>query len=176
MRIGWTIPCKYLEVHDGLGTLVGAGANHYAVAEFPTTLSVWIAVQIYGHRSEVESRAHAWPSSRSVPTWQPCAPPLDMRFGFPPERAPTEPAGWEVGALIPTLSSSPPRRRARTRCRSEVDDKTDDGSAVRPGRHARGLSTGAPRPSPPARPSRQSPPGRTAVRNPPPTSSSAGRP
>lgn len=123
MRIGWTIPCKYLEVHDGLGTLVGAGANHYTVAEFPTTLSVWIAVQIYGHQSEIESQ-HSLAIQPLGPDMQPCAPPLDMGFGFPPDRAPNEPAGWEVGALIPTLIQFAAEEEGTYTMQVSVDDKT----------------------------------------------------
>jgi Family of unknown function (DUF6941) len=122
MRIAWAIPCKFLEVHDGLGTMVGAGANHYAVAEFPTTLSVWVAVQVQGHRSEV-GVDHSLVLQPLGPDMEPCAPPLDMRFRFPEERNPNEPAGWEVGALIPTLIQFVAEEEGTYAMQLSVDDK-----------------------------------------------------
>lgn len=123
MRITWAIPCKYLEVHEGLGTMIGAGANHYAVAEFPTTLSVWVAVQVHGHRSEVDAE-HSLVLQPLGPDMEPCAPPLDMRFRFPEERAPTEPAGWEVGALIPTIIQFVAEEEGTYTMQLSVDDKS----------------------------------------------------
>lgn len=123
MRIGWAIPCKYLEVHDGLGTLIGAGANHYAVAEFPTTLSVWVAVQVHGHRSEVEAD-HGLAIQPLGPDMEPCGAPLDMGFRFPAQRAPNEPEGWEVGALIPTLITFVAEDRGTYTLQLNIDDKT----------------------------------------------------
>jgi hypothetical protein len=123
MRIGWAIPCKYLEVHDGLGTLIGAGANHYAVAEFPTTLSVWIAVQVHGHRSEVDAD-HSLVIQPLGPDMESCAPGLELGFRFPAERAPNEPDGWEVGALIPTLITFEAEDPGTYTLQLNLDDKT----------------------------------------------------
>jgi hypothetical protein len=123
MRIGWAIPCKYLEVHEGLGTLIGAGANHYGVDAFPATLSVWIAVQVHGHRSEVESE-HSLVIQPLGPDMQECAPPLDMTFRFPEERGIHEPDGWEVGALIPTIIHFDAEEEGTFTMQLIVDDKT----------------------------------------------------
>ena len=122
MRLGWAIPCKYLEVHDGLGTLVGAGANHYAVAEMPSALSVWIAVQVYGHRSEVDAD-HSLVIQPLGPDMEACAP-LDMGFRFPAERASNEPEGWEVGALIPTLINFEASEQGTYTLALTLDEKT----------------------------------------------------
>jgi len=122
MRIAWAIPCKYLEVHDGVGTLVGAGANHYVVNEFPASLNVWVALQVYGHRSEVEND-HGLVIQPLGPDMEPCAPPLDMMFGFPAERKPNEPDGWEVGALIPSLIQFVAEEEGTYTLALNVDDK-----------------------------------------------------
>ena len=33
MNVDWVIPCRYVEVHDNLGTLVGAGIDTFWVPE-----------------------------------------------------------------------------------------------------------------------------------------------
>jgi len=123
MRIGWAIPCKFLEVHDGLGTLIGAGANHYGLSEFPTTLNVWIAIQVHGHRTEVDAD-HSLVIQPLGPDMEPCAQALDLGFRFPVERAPNEPDGWEVGALIPTLISFEAENQGTYTLQLTLDDKT----------------------------------------------------
>ena len=46
MNIDWIIPCRFVEVHDNLGTIVGAGIDTLFVPEFPAPVQVAIAIRI----------------------------------------------------------------------------------------------------------------------------------
>lgn len=46
MNVDWVIPCRYIEVHDNLGTIVGAGIDTYWVPTLPTTIQVVLAVRL----------------------------------------------------------------------------------------------------------------------------------
>jgi hypothetical protein len=46
MRVDWAIPCKYAEVNGTLATIVGAQVDSVRVAEFPVTLSTWVALRL----------------------------------------------------------------------------------------------------------------------------------
>ena len=48
MNVDWVIPCRYVEVHDNLGTIVGAGIDTYWIPELPTTMQVVLAIQAPG--------------------------------------------------------------------------------------------------------------------------------
>ena len=53
MNIDWVIPCRYIEVHDNLGTLVGAGIDTLWVAGFPSLVSVTMAVRLLATSDEL---------------------------------------------------------------------------------------------------------------------------
>lgn len=46
MNIDWVIPCRYAEVHDNLGTIVGAGIDTWWIPEFPAPIQVAVAVRL----------------------------------------------------------------------------------------------------------------------------------
>ncbi|MEK6251251.1 MAG: hypothetical protein AABM43_04780 [Actinomycetota bacterium] len=53
MRIDWIIPCRFVEIHDNLGTLVGAGSDTYWVAEFPAPVQVFLAMRFSAMQDEL---------------------------------------------------------------------------------------------------------------------------
>ena len=53
MNLDWVIPCRYVEVHDNLGTIVGAGIDTYWVPELPTTINVVLAVRLLAMADEL---------------------------------------------------------------------------------------------------------------------------
>jgi hypothetical protein len=55
VNIDWVIPCRYVEVHDGLGTLVGAGIDTYWLPELPAPIQVFLAVRLLATAEELES-------------------------------------------------------------------------------------------------------------------------
>ena len=52
MHIDWVIPCRYVEVHDNLGTIVGAGIDTFWVPELPAPIQVLLAVRLLGELDE----------------------------------------------------------------------------------------------------------------------------
>ena len=54
MNIDWVIPCRYIEVHDNLGTIIGAGIDTYWVPQLPAPLQVVIAVRLLATADELE--------------------------------------------------------------------------------------------------------------------------
>ena len=48
MNIDWAIPCRYVEVHDNLGTIIGAGIDTFWFADLPAQLQVALAVRLVG--------------------------------------------------------------------------------------------------------------------------------
>src|ERR1700750_2685520 len=46
MNVDWVIPCRYVEVHDNLGTIVGAGIDTFWVPELPAPIQVMLAVRL----------------------------------------------------------------------------------------------------------------------------------
>jgi hypothetical protein len=53
VNLDWVIPCRYVEVHDNLGTIVGAGIDTYWVRELPTTIQVVLAIRLLAMADEL---------------------------------------------------------------------------------------------------------------------------
>lgn len=53
MNIDWVIPCRYAEVHDNLGTIVGAGIDVFLVPELPSVVQVNLAIRITATAEEL---------------------------------------------------------------------------------------------------------------------------
>ena len=53
MNIDWVIPCRYAEVHDNLGTIVGAGSDTWWVPEFPAGIEVALAIRLLALADEM---------------------------------------------------------------------------------------------------------------------------
>lgn len=46
MNVDWVIPCRYIEVHDNLGTLIGAGIDTFWVPQIPPPMPLQISMAI----------------------------------------------------------------------------------------------------------------------------------
>ncbi len=55
MNLDWVIPCRYVEVHDNLGTIVGAGIDTYWLVELPQTINVVLAVRLLAMADELST-------------------------------------------------------------------------------------------------------------------------
>jgi hypothetical protein len=53
VNIDWVIPCRYVEVHDNLGTIVGAGIDTYWIAELPMPVQVLLAMRLLAEADEL---------------------------------------------------------------------------------------------------------------------------
>jgi len=54
VNLDWVIPCRYLEVHENLGTIIGAGIDTYWLAELPQTIAVVLAIRLLATAEELE--------------------------------------------------------------------------------------------------------------------------
>jgi len=48
LNIAWLIPCRYVEVHDNLGTIVGAGVDTFWLEQLPSAIQVMLAIRLVG--------------------------------------------------------------------------------------------------------------------------------
>jgi hypothetical protein len=46
MNVDWVIPCRYVEVHDNLGSIIGAGIDTFWLPELPSPLQLMLAVRL----------------------------------------------------------------------------------------------------------------------------------
>lgn len=53
MNVDWVIPCRYVEVHDNLGSMIGAGIDTFWVPELPAPLQVLCAVRLTATADEL---------------------------------------------------------------------------------------------------------------------------
>lgn len=53
MNIDWVIVCRYAEVHDNLGTIVGAGIDTFWVDELPAQIRVGLAIRVLAMQDEI---------------------------------------------------------------------------------------------------------------------------
>lgn len=51
----WIIPCRYVEVHDNLATMIGAGIDTLTPPELPASVQVVTAVRLTGLPAELEA-------------------------------------------------------------------------------------------------------------------------
>lgn len=53
MNIEWAIPCRYVEIHDNLGTIIGGGIDTYWCPELPATIQVLLAIRLTAMAEEL---------------------------------------------------------------------------------------------------------------------------
>lgn len=53
MRVEWAVACRHVEVHDNLGTLIGAGIDRVGVPQVPVNIPVAIAVRLAVAQADV---------------------------------------------------------------------------------------------------------------------------
>lgn len=71
MNIDWVIPCRYAEVHDNLGTIVGAGIDTWWVPQLPAVIQVAVAVRLLAMADELgEDHEHTVRNIISGPSGQ----------------------------------------------------------------------------------------------------------
>ena len=55
MNIDWLISCRFVEVHDNLGTIVGAGIDTFWLRELPGAIQIMLAIRLVGLPEEFTS-------------------------------------------------------------------------------------------------------------------------
>lgn len=103
MRIAWAIPCRYVEVVNGLATIVGGGANIWTIPAgmLPQPLGVTVAVQLAGAEGELAEEHHLRGQILG-PDMQPVGDALDVPgLVIPPGEM--KPPGWEGTMIVPIV-------------------------------------------------------------------------
>jgi hypothetical protein len=54
LNIEWIIPCRFVEVHDNLGTIIGAGIDTFWVPELPAPIQVILAIRLLAMADELD--------------------------------------------------------------------------------------------------------------------------
>jgi hypothetical protein len=54
VNIDWVIPCRFVEVHDNLATIVGAGIDHFWLPDLPGQLQVLLAIRLLAMTEELD--------------------------------------------------------------------------------------------------------------------------
>ena len=55
MNVDWIIPCRYVEVHDNLATMIGAGIDTLTPPDLPAGVQLVTAVRLTGLPAELEA-------------------------------------------------------------------------------------------------------------------------
>ena len=55
MNVDWIIACRHVEIHDNLGSLMGAGIDTFWLPELPNPIQVAIAVRLTALPEELEA-------------------------------------------------------------------------------------------------------------------------
>jgi hypothetical protein len=77
LRVDWLIPCRYVEVNNGLATLVGAGIEWQTVPAFPIEFTQMLGLRIVGLPDEEE---HTLNVRILGPTMEPAGETLEATF------------------------------------------------------------------------------------------------
>lgn len=100
MNIDWVIPCRYAEVHDNLGTIVGAGIDTWWVPQFPAVIQVAVAVRLLAMADELgEDHEHTVRNIISGPSGQVLS---DLTSGFA-AAGPDYRTEWLNGLMLMTV-------------------------------------------------------------------------
>ena len=119
MTIDWIIPCRYLEVHDGLGTIIGAGVDTYWLPELPAPIQVLLAVRLLTTPEEIES---AEPHVVSNRIRRPDGGLLAETTGEITVGGEVTRPGWLAGSMIPVVLQFEAQDEGAYMIELDVDD------------------------------------------------------
>jgi hypothetical protein len=123
VNIDWVIPCRYLEVHDNLGTIVGAGIDTYWTTELPTTLSLVCAIRILGMAEEFdEAVKHRTVSRVRGPDGDLVSELVDNEIAIGLESASPD---WLTGLIVPSLVQFEVTEEGTYMIEHELDDSSN---------------------------------------------------
>jgi hypothetical protein len=54
LNIDWVIPCRFVEVHDNLATIVGGGIDTFWMQKFPGNLQIMFALRLLAMHDELD--------------------------------------------------------------------------------------------------------------------------
>lgn len=59
MNIDWIIPCRFVEVHDNLATIVGGGIDNFWIPAEPRVVQVMFAIRLTAMPDELGGQTHS---------------------------------------------------------------------------------------------------------------------
>jgi hypothetical protein len=121
LRIDWAIPCRFVEVNEGLATMVGAGANIFTVPPLPQPVGFMIALRIVA--DEDDHADHVFGSQVLGPDMEPVGELISAEFNMGPVN-PNKPAGWEQSLAVPTAVQFMAEEEGQYTVRLSVDDRS----------------------------------------------------
>lgn len=99
MNIDWVIPCRYVEVHDNLGTLVGAGIDTFWLKELPAPIQVLLGVRLLAMAEELDGEPHEAINRVRTPAGEVLSE-VRSEFGIKSENAQQD---WLSGVMLATV-------------------------------------------------------------------------
>jgi hypothetical protein len=100
VNIDWVIPCRYVEVHDNLGTIIGAGIDTYWVPELPAPLQVALAIRLLAMAEELGPDEKHTATSRVRDPSGDVLTEVGGEFAMEVEAASTD---WLAGFIVPVV-------------------------------------------------------------------------
>jgi hypothetical protein len=97
VRIDWAILCKFVEVTDGLATIVGAGIDNIQVPGFPIAVPLQVCIRIVGLPDNEDHNLRVQLLDEQM---EPVLEPLETTFKMD-KKNPQHPPGWEAQAIQP---------------------------------------------------------------------------
>jgi hypothetical protein len=104
MNIDWAIPCRHVEVHDNLGTIIGAGIDTLSVPELPSPIQIVLAVRLVAMNEEftLDQQHHA--TNRVL---NPAGEPISEVKGEFTVAAESSRSEWLAGVILPIVVRFP---------------------------------------------------------------------
>jgi hypothetical protein len=122
VNIDWVIPCRYAEVHDNLGTIVGAGIDTFWVQELPSPIQVVLAVRLLAMAEELgPDQKHTATSRVRDPQGEPVSE-VSGEFAIEVEAARPE---WLAGFIVPGVVQFEATEEGTYMIEQEIDDASD---------------------------------------------------
>ena|ERR1035437_725493 len=122
MNIDWVIPCRYVEVHDNLGTIIGAGIDTTWVPELPAPIAVVIAIRLLAMAEELDGSDEHITANRVRDPNGDVISELSFPFGFGGgESAKPE---WLTGIMVSSLVQFEATEEGTYTIEHEVDGST----------------------------------------------------
>lgn len=98
MRVDWAILCRYVEINNGLATIVGGGIDRYGPTALPVTLQITAAVRLAGLP---DTNDHTIEIRVLDPSMAPIGTPIPPQTFQLGQTSPNHPPGWESQVLLP---------------------------------------------------------------------------
>jgi hypothetical protein len=121
VRISWAIPCRYVEVNDGLVTIIGGGSNVITLLALPGVVGTMVAIQLV--TDEDDDERHMFGNQVLGPDMAPVTELAQVEFDMG-EVNPLKPAGWEQALIPPIAVQFPVAEEGQYTLQLSVDDRS----------------------------------------------------